>query len=182
MGARTFLAIFALIGLLAGVPDGARADGILLIDRQKVLSESAPAQRLRAAEQERRIALRAELDEIQDGLEAEEAEISDLRGTADAATFEARVKAFDTHVRDARRRSQAMGEALQAEFERARQRLVAALSPVLLALLEKYDADVIVDVRSVLAARPGLDVTNEAIFRLNATTTDLFLGMETPKP
>lgn len=165
--------VLAVAGWL-GAASGALAEGILLIDRQRVLSDSEPALRLREAEQARRLALRAELDEIQRALEEEEAEISDLRGQLDAAAFEARVRAFDTHVREARRRSQTLGEGLQAEFERARQQLVAALAPVLAELLKSHQADAIIDVRSVLAARPDLDVTDDAIERLNASTTTLF--------
>lgn len=171
-------ALFGIIALAAvgwlGATSASFAEGIILIDRQRVLSESEPALRLREAEQDRRVALRGELDKIQQALEAEEAEISELRGELDAEAFEARVRAFDAHVREARRRSQALGEGLQAEFERARQQLVAALSPVLAELLDSHQADVIIDVRSVLATRPNLDVTDEAIRRLNASTKTLF--------
>lgn len=166
---------FALSCALSGQ---AFAAGILLIDRQKVLSESGPAQQLRLTEQSRRVALRAQLDVIQRELEAEEAEISALRGQISPEAFAERVKGFDTHVREARRRSQLLGEELQSEFEKARRDLAAALGPVLLDLLAKHDADVIVDVRSVLAARPGLDVTAEAIVALNAATARLFIAPE----
>lgn len=169
-----FLAVALAFACHLAAPAVAAADSILLIDRQRVLSDSDPARRLRAAEQQRRVTLRQELDVIQDALEAEEAEISALRGQVDAAAFEARVQAFDVHVREARSRSQASGEALQAEFERARQQLVTASGPVLGAMLASHGADVVLDVRSVLIARPGLDVTEEAIGRLNAATTDLF--------
>lgn len=175
MGRGALLLLAALaFACQFSAPSAAIADSILLIDRQRVLSDSDPARRLRAAEQERRTALRQQLDDIQGALEAEEAEISALRGQIDAAAFEARVQAFDVHVREARRRSQALGEALQSEFESARQRLVAALGPVLRAMLTAHEADVMLDVRSVLIARPGLDVTEEAIGRLNAATTTLF--------
>lgn len=175
MGRRAVL--FAVVLAFACpllAPSFAAADSILLINRQRVLSESDPARRLRAAEHDRRVALRQQLDAIQSELETEEAEISALRGRVDAAAFEARVHAFDVHVREARRRSQALGEALQAEFERARQQLGAALIPVLNAMMEVHNADVVLDVRSVLSARPGLDLTEEAISRLNAATVALF--------
>lgn len=175
MGRRAFFLAVALAVLCPlAMPGGALADSLLLIDRQRVLSESDPARRLRAAEQVRRTTLRQDLDDIQAELEAEEAEISDLRGKVSSAEFDERVQAFDAHVREARSRSQALGTALQTEFEAARKRLVAELGPVLSAMLAAHEADVVLDVRSVLIARPGLDVTEEAIVRLNAATTTLF--------
>lgn len=175
MGRRAlFLAVALAFFGQGAAPVAAVADSILLIDRQRVLTDSAPARRLRAAEQERRLALRQQLDDIQGELEREEAAISALRGQVTAEVFDARVQAFDVMVRDACRRSQSLGEALQLEFERARQELGAALGPVLGAIIDAHDADVVLDVRSILVARPGLDVTDEAIARLDAAATDLF--------
>lgn len=164
--------IFALcLAGLAAWPAGAQqaaSGGILIVDRERALSESAPAASLGAQERDARLALRAELDELRAALEAEEAEIAAMREIAPKEVFEARVRAFDQRVREARRVSQEKGEALQARFVAARRELTEAIGPVLQDLLAETGAALIVDARTVLAAPPGADVTDEVIRRFDA--------------
>ena len=141
---------------------------ILIVDRERVLRDSVPARSLAESEREARVALGEELEALRRALEAEEAEIAALRDEGDKAAFEARVRAFDIRVREARRDSQAKGEALQARFIGARRDLAAALEPVLQSVLEESGATLILDARTVLAARPGADVTEEVIRRFDA--------------
>lgn len=174
MGAFTGrIAALCLAGLAAWPASAQQAapaapGGILIVDRERALSESAPAASLGAQEREARLALRTELDELRAALEAEEAEIAAMREIAPKEVFEARVRAFDQRVREARRVSQEKGEALQARFLAARRELTEALDPVLQDLLAETGAALIVDARTVLAAPPGADVTDEVIRRFDA--------------
>ncbi|QIE56079.1 OmpH family outer membrane protein [Pikeienuella piscinae] len=143
------------------------APPILIVDREKALRESRPAASLGEQERNARIALKKELDKLRAELEEEEANIAAMREIAPKDVFEARVRAFDIRVRDARRESQEKGEALQARFVAARRDLAAALEPVLQELLDETGASLIVDARTVLAARSGADVTEEVIRRFN---------------
>lgn len=140
---------------------------ILIVDRERALRDSAPAEDLAIQERNARGALQAELDRLRRDLEGEEAEIAAMREIAPKDAFEARVRAFDVRVREARRESQAEGEALQARFIAARRDLAAALEPILQQMLEETGATLIVDARTVLAARPGADVTEEVMNRFN---------------
>ncbi|MFV0475933.1 MAG: OmpH family outer membrane protein [Pikeienuella sp.] len=161
--------IAALALALAAIPAAAQGTvAVLIVDRERALSESAPAAGLGAQERAARVALKAELDELRASLEAEEGEIAAMREIAPKEVFEARVRAFDARVREARRESQEKGEALQARFVAARRQLVEALEPVLRELLAETGAVMIVDARSVLAAQPGADMTEEVIRRFNA--------------
>lgn len=155
-----------------------QTDGVLFVDRDRVLAESVPARALRKIEEDRRRALRSQFDEVQKQLEAEEAEIADLRGRLSAAEFEARVREFDQKVREARRSSQAAGEALQSDIVAARRQLTQALIPVLQALMRERGAAVILDANSVLLARSDIDATREAIERFNAVEFDFGVASE----
>lgn len=171
MRARLTAGLLALC-LTAGAAFG---QGLLVIDRQRLLTESAPALQLRALESRQRESLRTEMDRIRAELEAEEAEIAGLRGQIGREEFQTRVRAFDARVREARRATQKMGEGLQGEFETARRALAAALAPVLQDILKERDADIMVDISSVLAARPGVDVTIEAMKRFAEIEVDFGL-------
>lgn len=162
-------ALLALCGLPANAEElvNASAPPILIVDRERALGESEPAASLGEQERQARSALKKELDKLRADLEAEEAKIAAMREIAPKDVFEARVRAFDIRVRDARRESQEKGEALQARFVAARRDLAAALEPVLQEILDETGAALIVDARTVLAARSGADVTKEVIRRFN---------------
>ncbi len=152
----------------AGLPAAAQErPSILIVDRERALRDSAPAARLAEATRQERLTLRAELDALRDALEAEEAEIAAMRDVASKEAFDARVRAFDQRVREARRDSAAKGEALENRLAAARRDLAAQLGPVLEALLAEHDALLIIDAGAALAARAGADVTDEAIRRFN---------------
>lgn len=166
-----FLALAVMAGLaMPASGEDISSPAILIVDRERALAESAAAINLAAEEREARAALRSELDKLRADLEKEEAEIASLREIATKEVFEARVKAFDIRVRDARRTSQEKGEALQARFVAARRELAANLEPVLREMLEKTGAFLVVDARTVLAARNGADVTEEVIRMFDART------------
>lgn len=157
------------VAAMPGAPDAQTAAlGVLLVDRERVLRESAPARTLAEDERRAQLSHMDELERLRASLEAEEAEIAALREAGDPAAFDARVAAFNTEVRDARRLSQQKGEALRARFAEARRRLAAALQPVLEQMLLETGALLVVDARNVLAARQGADVTDEVIRRLDA--------------
>ena len=161
----------ALCLLSAGAATAQEAN-VLVIDRERVLTESAPAQMLRRIEHERRVALRESFEEMRLKLEAEEAAIAEMRGTAPAAEFEERVRAFDLMVREARRDSQQKSEALQADFAVARRRLNEALAPILREVMERRDASLILDARTVLVARDAVDITAEVMRRFSETKVE----------
>ncbi len=165
VAARLAAACLFALACAAGAQE---APPILIVDRERVLRDSVPARTLAESEREARIALGEELEALRRALETEEAEIAALRDEGDKAAFEARVRAFDIRVREARRDSQAKGEALQARFIGARRDLAASLEPVLQSVLKDTGATLILDARTVLAARQGADVTDEVIRRFDA--------------
>lgn len=173
---RAVLLFLALWAGLAAPLAAQDARDVLIVDRERILSESAPAQVLRREEQLRRQALRARFEETRKALEAEEAEIAELRGSLTASEFEERVRAFDQSVREARRESQGASEALQSEFTAARRKLSEALAPVLTEILTERGASIIVDARTALIFRDEINVTDEALARFSELEIDFQLS------
>lgn len=161
-----------LAALLAAAPAHAQwageTSGVIVVDLDRALRDSAAAAALRELELAERRALRARLDDLQASLEAEEAELVRLRDELDKQAFDARVKDFDQRVRTARRSAQEEAAALQARFAEAEAALRAAVPPIVEALRRERTAALVVDRRLVLALRPDMDATEALIQRLNA--------------
>ncbi|GMG83660.1 hypothetical protein LNKW23_28730 [Paralimibaculum aggregatum] len=173
---RAFLAGLGAAALGAAVPARAQeaqaqeAGGprVIVVSRDRVLRESAAGRALRRAEQELSIAFQARVDAITAEIEAEEAEITQLRGEISREEFERRAARFDSKVRIARRRSQRRASELQQAVRAARERLSAALGPVLIALLKAEGAEIVLDADDVLVAAPTVNRTEAVIALFDA--------------
>lgn len=158
------------------VPLAARAlaqsgDGlaVLVVSRQRLLSETEIAGALQKAEIAMTAELQRRVDEIKAQFNAEEEELARLRPTMDRAVFDARVAEFDRNVRRERRQTQFRAAALQKAFREARLQFVEALGPVLEAVRAEHGAALILNADQALATDRAADVTAEVIERVNRT-------------
>lgn len=180
--AAGFFLLAALAVAAAPPPAEAQPIGVIVVDKERVLRESAVAQRLAAQEKAARAALQAEYAELSRGMEAEEAEIAALREQVDKEVFDARVRAFNDTVQQSQRTIQRKNEEIQRQFVNARRQISEALAPVLFQLMEAKGAALIIDRRSVLAARAGAEMTDEVIAEFNAATAEMFPAAVAPQP
>ena len=171
--------MLAPLGAWAGAQEQVGA-GVLIVDRDRVLTESLPAQRLREVERSQREALSKRIEETRLSLEAEEAEIARIRDQLTPEEFETRFRAFDQRAREARLEVQRANEALQAQMIAARGQLKQALTPILQAIVEERGASVLLNAQSVLMARDKVDVTLEAIERFSALEIEFQLAPTAP--
>ena len=153
--------------------------GVVVVDKERILRESAVARRLAAQERAARAALQEEWAGLRGEIETEEAEIASLRESLPKEDFDARVRAFNDKVHQTQRTMQQKNEEIQRQFVNARRKLSEALAPVLFQIMEVENAALVVDKRSVLAARSGADMTAAAIGRFDEATAGMFL---TPAP
>ena len=154
-----------LVLLSSGV---ARSDGgILLVSRQRLLTEPAVARRLADAEREMTATLQGQMDSLKAAFSEEEQELTRLRGTLAREVFDERVAKFDREVRAARRDAQSRAAALQTAFREARSDYEAAVLPVLERVRAERGASMIVNAESALVADPAADVTDEVIVLLD---------------
>lgn len=177
-------AAFALLALLAAAPVTAQQAGtpanpagqaVLIVDQDKALNESAPGRVLRALLQERRTIQLQATAERDKAMEAEEIEIARIRDGLTREEFEKRLQEFDQKVRQARRENQEAIQAMQAENDNARRKLVQALHLILRDILQERGATVLLNAQTVVMARGDVDVTNEVIERLSKVQVDFDL-------
>lgn len=167
--------VFCLALALAELPSVADAQeevagaaAVLVIDQDRLFAESAFGRASQARESETADVLDAENKRIQAALVAEEQELTLLRKTLSSEEFAARAEAFDQKVEQIRAEQDAKARELGNIREEDIKIFVAALTPVLGEILKDRGAAVILDKATVLVSLNAVDVTDEAIARIDA--------------
>ena len=112
-------------------------------------------------------ALAAENRRIEEALEDEEKELTQMRATMAPADFRTLADAFDQKVQDTRRRQEAKNRELNSELESRRVMFLNAAAPVLEQLMREAGAAVVLERRSIFISSNAVDITQIAINRLN---------------
>lgn len=145
---------------------------ILSLDQDKMFALSDFGKRFEAELQADGSLLEAENRRIEAALEAEEKDLTARRPAMSAEAFRALADAFDTKVQRIRSEQTAKARALGQRTEEAQRQFIDAARPVLEQLMVDAGAVVIIDPRSVVMSRSAIDVTEEAIRRINASIGD----------
>ena len=144
---------------------------VLIIDAERVFAESLFGLRIAAQVQAETEALVAENRRIEAALTAEERSLTSRRPTMEVTAFRAEADAFDARVQDIRAAQDAKQRALQDGIALGRDQFLQVATPILGQLMRDAGAAVILDRRSVFLAVGAIDVTDQAIDRI-----DLALG------
>ncbi len=143
-----------------------RAD-VLVLDFDRLFSESAYGQRVTAEIEATGADIAAENRRIEADLTEEERQLTEQRDTMAPDAFRALADAFDEKVQALRRSQDAKARALGQRGDEARRVFLGAVEPILLRLMDEAGAQVILESRTVFAARDTIDVTDRAIAEVN---------------
>ena len=165
------LMIFAggLIGSAAWAQDlGVTVSAILTIDSERVFSTTIAGRKITADLEEKLTALGTENRRIEAELVAEELDLTERRATMDPDEFRALADAFDEKVQRIRAEQDAKQRVLERLRDTDRQSFIDAIGPVLSRIGRERGAVVILERRNVLLSADNIDITDEAIARINA--------------
>nr|WP_246594398.1 OmpH family outer membrane protein [Mameliella sediminis] len=151
---------------------GVRQSPILVIDFERVFSESAFGRRVNAEIEQQGRAIAAENRKIEAELIEEERKLTDLRPTLAPDEFRKLADAFDEKVQTLRDEQDAKARALGSQTEDARRRFLGVAQPVLEGLLREAGAVLILERRTVFVAADTIDVTERAIALIDAQIGD----------
>lgn len=140
---------------------------ILTLDQDRFFAESRFGRAAREREQAAIAALEAENAAIERDLIAEEQTLTELRKTLSAEEFAARAVEFDAKVERIRGEQDAKARDITALREGDRQEFLEVAVPVLGELLDESGAVAIVDKAAIILSRTTIDVTDEAIARID---------------
>ncbi|RMD90646.1 MAG: OmpH family outer membrane protein [Alphaproteobacteria bacterium] len=141
---------------------------ILVIDQERLLSETRLGAEIARRLESRAEALAAENRRIESELIAEEQALTETRKTMSAAEFRPLAEAFDQKVQRIRAEQDAKERALAKAREEERARFLGRIVPILGQLARERGAVAILDRRVVFLAADSIDVTEDAIGRINA--------------
>lgn len=140
---------------------------ILTLDQERVYRDSVAGQAIEAAIAAENDALATENRKIDAALGAEEQDLTTRRPELSPTEFQALAEAFNVRVEGLRSAQQSKAKALERKREEERQKFFQALVPVLGAIMRDAGAFVILNNSAVLVSFDQIDVTAEAIGRMN---------------
>ncbi len=145
---------------------------VLVIDSDMLYRDSAYGRRVLASVEAERVALAAENREIEADLTAEERDLTERRASLDPETFRDLADAFDEKVRAIRREQDAKARALSLRLEDSRGEFLTTAAPVLEAMMREAGAAVVLERRSVFLSLNLVDITRDAVVRIDAELGD----------
>ncbi|MSU89927.1 OmpH family outer membrane protein [Rhodobacteraceae bacterium 2CG4] len=150
----------------------------LILDQDRLFSGSRHGRQIIDRNEAEADALRAEGEQLDRQFEAEERTLTQRRSELEPNEFRRLADAFDEKVVATRREQEEKAAQLNQRIERRRREFFRRVGPVLLEILEQTGAVAIIEQRSVLIAKQDLNITDEAIKRLDTT----FVGEQHQDP
>lgn len=170
--ALLFVALLVLPSLPATGQESAAPSPILTLDPERLYVRSRAAASGLAAIEIRAEALAAENREIEATLAAEELELTEKRPDMEPAAFRELADAFDMKVQEIRDEQDAKARDLQRLRDEERQAFLQRARPVLAEIARERGAYIVLDRRSVFLSAEQVDITDEAIQRMDGELED----------
>ena len=145
---------------------------ILILDSERMFSESAPGRALMAELERARIDLQAKNDRIVADLEAEELDLTQRRAELEPEAFRTLAEAFDEKAQRTRAERAEELQALNARLDRERRMFLESVAPVLETIMLEAGAAVVLEQREVFINLRVVDITDLAIQRIDASLAE----------
>ena len=141
---------------------------LLTLDDERLFSGSAFGKAVLAQQDLETKALIDENRRIETALEVEEKDLTQRRPQMSREEFTPLSEAFNQKVEGIRKAQDSKTRELSRRFDDERQRFVKAVQPILAEVMTTRGAVAIIDNRAVFVGFDNIDVTDEAIARLDA--------------
>lgn len=144
-----------------------QTSSVLTIDQDRLFAETNLGTQTTAELERQAQALAAENTEIEAALIAEEQELTEQRATIPAEEFRALADAFDERVQRLRNEQDEKARQLNRRGEEARAAFFNDIAAILSNIVREKGALVVIDRRDVFLSADSIDITDEAIQRVN---------------
>lgn len=162
------MGLLALTGTPALAQQEPAAPPILTLNQERLYANSLFGQRVREDLEAASADLVAENRRIEAELVSEESQLVTDRATMEPAEFRVLAEEFDARVTGIRRAQSDKRDALQRAADAERTRFFELAFPVLFALVEETGALAILNQNAVILSSRAIDVTEQAIARIDA--------------
>ena len=197
MAIRTWLAallFFTLVGTslpaVAQITDASKVDDpsapsaqfsaqrIALIDLESVLRAASGTLRVRELLDEQRLLFQAEFAEREAALQQTERQLQADRNTLSEDEFTQRLTDFEDEVARIQREIQYRREALDRAFQDAQAKLRQIAIEIVTEIAREQQLDLVLKEDSAIAFRPGLNISELVLRRLDERTKDARIEIE----
>lgn len=173
---RLWLGAFLVMSVLCSMVQAQEAEPdmmpLVVVDTEKLFSETRLGKRIREELLERRDELRAENARITADLTEEEQALTALRADMDPEAFREIAEEFDNRVQSIRRARDAADAAFNEANRAAPFRFVEQILPVLKEMMAERGAVALLNRQVVLLSLNSIDITDEAVTRIDAVFGD----------
>lgn len=152
---------------LAQSLSGAQSE-VLVIDPNRLFAETLFGKRISRQLEEESQTLAQDNRRIEQELRDEEKAITEQRPTMDPEEFRDVAEAFDQKVQAIRQERLEKARALEEKRASAEQRFLATAQGILVELMNERGGNVLLDIRSVILRDGAIDITSDAVERIDA--------------
>jgi len=170
------IAFLAAASVAAILPTGASAQAlpgavIAVVDLQRVSTDCTACKAANTALQGQVTALRSREQALGGPLETErksiQAAVDALKGKDPDAALQARIRAFQTKQQQGSQELQKQQAQIERNQAYVSQQISSKLGPIYQQVLQRHNANILLEQGATLAAGSALDVTNEVLAALN---------------
>ena len=133
---------------------------------------------MRALLDEQRLLFQAEFSEREAVLQSTERELLEIRSTLSEEEFARRLSTFEDEVAQIQREIQYRREALDLAFQDAQAKLRSLALDIITEIAREQRLDLIIKQDSAVVFRPGLNISEELLRRLDERTKDARIEIE----
>lgn len=152
--------------------EAAAPSSVLTVDLEKIARESDYGQRVNGLYQAEILTLQSEAKQVEAGLIAEEQELVAQRDIVSPEQFKELSQAFDRKVVAIREDQNSKQSELQAKQRDDQRNLLRLIAPILYEIVSARGASVLIDRRNIVLDLSSVDITDEAIAKMNETLGD----------
>lgn len=145
---------------------------IVILNQERLFRDSRFGQRVQRELEAASTALSQENRQIEAELLQEERDLTDQRATMSAEEFQPLADEFDERVEQIRATQSERVRDLNQLADRAQERFLRLITPILRDLLRERGASAVLDARVVLYAVEGADITDVALQRIDTVLGD----------
>lgn len=164
----------AVLGFAAPVhgQEGAAPSSVLTVDLEKIARESDYGQRVNGLYQAEILTLQSQAKQVEAELIAEEQDLVAQRDIVSPEEFKELSQAFDRKVVAIREDQNSKQSELQAKQRDDQRNLLRLIAPILYEIVSARGASVLIDRRNIVLDLSSVDITDEAIAKMNETLGD----------
>ena len=155
---------------------------VLVVNQDALFETSAFGRSAQARLEAASATLVAENRQIEAALEAEERDLTARRATLPVDEFHALADAFNVKVEGIRKAQDSKSRSITRSRDDDRQRFFQAAAPVLAEILRERGAVMVLDQSQVVLSLERIDITADAVKRLDALIGSGALSVGTPTP